>query len=357
MIRDGLPQLARALRESRHARIVAFGSSITHDGDYLEPLAPLVRERFSGCDVDVMVRSLPGFMTFWAMHRTPAIVELKPDLVILEFAVNDHSIQVPEITAKSIEGIVRQLKSAAVPPDIVFVYFMSRLPEATSRQREVIAVWEQVAEHYGISSIDCSAIAEKMVASGRALWLHRWPGRPSWDAVNYPMALTRDMSHPKAQAGHIFGEHVAAAIVDAVAKEASRALPPPLHADHYAEARSYFPQQLAREGWSRRILDDRVETQPTVIYFSEILVADRPGVQLTIALQGRHLLIWAYSSPGNIISLDGNRAQFNLPDPRIALPTFVVRGDAPSSHVIQIEAHELPLQIAALDVLGEATFG
>ena len=179
MIRDGLPQLASALGEGKHARIVAFGSSITHDGDYLEPLAPLVRRHFPGSDVDVMVRALPGFMTFWAMHRTPAIVELKPDLVILEFAVNDHTIQAPEITAKSIEGIVRQLKSVAVPPDIVFVYFMSRMPEATSRQREVIAVWEQVAEHYGVSSIDCSAIAEEMVESGRALWLHRWPGTAS----------------------------------------------------------------------------------------------------------------------------------------------------------------------------------
>jgi hypothetical protein len=356
MIREGLPQLARALGEGRPARIVAFGSSITHDGDYLEPLAPLLRRHFPGSDVDIMVRSLPGFMTFWAMHRTPAIVELKPDLVILEFAVNDHSIQAPEITAKSIEGIVRQLKSVDVPPDIVFVYFMSRLPEATSRQREVIAVWEQVAEHYGLSSIDCSAIAEKMIESGRALWLHRWPGRPAWDAVDYPMAITRDMSHPKAQAGRMLGEHVAQAIADAAAKETSRALPSPLFADHYADARSYFPPQLARDGWSRRIIDDRVETQPTVIYFSEILAADRPGAQLTIALQGRHLLVWAHSSPNNMISLDGNRAQFNLPDSRIALPTFIVRQDAPSSHVIQIEANELPLQIAALDVLGKATF-
>ena len=353
MIRDGLPQLARALREGERARIVAFGSSITHDGDYLEPLAPLLRRRFPGSDVDIMIRSLPGFMTFWAMHRTPAIAELKPDLVILEFAVNDHSIHVPEITAKSIEGIVRQLKSVTIPPDIVFVYFMSRLPEATSRQREVIAVWEKVAEHYGISSIDCSAVAESMVQSGRALWSYRWPGRPSWDAVDYPIAITRDMSHPKAQAGRMLGEDVARTIAEAAAKETRRALPPPLYADHYAEARSYFPQQLVRDGWSRRILDDRVEAQPTVNYFSEILAADRPGAELTIALEGRHLLLWAYSSQNNVISLDGSRAQLSLPDPRIAYPTFVVRQDAPSSYVIRIEAHELPLEIAALDVLGE----
>jgi hypothetical protein len=358
MIRDGLPRLARAFRESRSARVVAFGSSITHDGDYLEGLAPAVRGQFPHCDVDIIIRALPGFMTFWAMHRTPTIVELDPDLVILEFAVNDHCIDTPEITAKSIEGIVRKLKSSVNPPDIAFVYFMSHLPSAVSRQKEVIGVWEQVAEHYGIPSIDCSAVVESMASSGRAVWVYRWPGRPSWDAEEYPIVLTRDMSHPMANVGRMLGEHVAKTIVEAAGTAAtlSRTLPPPLYADNYADARTHFPPQLAREGWSRRALEDHVQAQAAVIYFSELLVADRPGAQLTIAFEGRHVMLWAHSAAGNVISLDGRRAQLDLPDPRVATPIFVVRQDAPSSHVIHIEAHELPLQIAAIDVLGEATF-
>ncbi len=355
--RGGLPRLVKRLRPGVPARIVAFGSSITHDGFYLDPLAPHLRAEFPGADVDVIRRALPGFMSFWAMHRTAAIAALNPDLVIVEFAINDHGLQVPEITLKSIEGIVRQLRAAPSPPDIAFVYFMSRLAEAIPRQAAVIELWERVADHYGITSIDCSVVAEDLVRSGKAIWLERWPGRPSWETKDHPVSLTRDLSHHTAEAGHILGRHVAEAIASA-AKDATDPGPlaAPLYPDNYADARSYFPPDLEREGWERRSVDDRAETQLTVMYFSELLVPSRIGASLNFEFTGRELKIWSYSGAGNVITLDGNRASLNLPDARMAFPTFILRESEPRTHAIEIEARELPLEIGAIDTIGSLRF-
>jgi hypothetical protein len=357
MTRDGLPRLARRLRSGEPVRIVAFGSSVTLDGFYLDPIVPHLRAVFPGSDADVIRRALPGFMSFWAVHRTAAITELNADLVIVEFAINDHGLQVPEITLKSIEGIVRQLRSVPSPPDIAFVYFMSRLAEAVPRQAEVIELWERIADHYGITSIDCSAVAEDLVRSGKANWLERWPGRPAWDVKDHPFSLTRDLSHHTAEGGRILGRHVAEAIAEAALEsrgvaEVSQALFP----DNYADARSYFPSALEREGWNRRRVDDSAETQLTVMYFSELLVPSRIGASLNFEFTGREMKIWAHSAPGNVITLDGNRASLNLPDARMAFPTFILRESEPRTHKVEIDVHELPLEIGAIDTIGSLLF-
>ncbi|MGH7714611.1 MAG: SGNH/GDSL hydrolase family protein [Vulcanimicrobiaceae bacterium] len=352
--RGGLPRLGARLRAKETARIVAFGSSITHDAYYLEPLVPRLRGEFPGADVDVLVRSLPGFMSFWAVHRTQSIAELDPDLVIVEFAVNDHGLQVPELTLKSIEGIVRRLRASAAPPDIVFVYFMSRLVEALPRQAAVIELWERVAAHYGVPSIDCSALAEHFVQTGQAIWLDRWPGRPAWETRNHPVALTRDLSHHTFEGGRLLGEEMAQAIAAAAADGSAQrnGMPAPLHADHFAEAKVYFPADLCTHGWTRKRVDDSTQTQLTVMYFSEILVPERAGATLEFTFEGRTLAIWGYSSPNNVITLDGNQASLNLPDSRMAFPTFIVRQDVPSTHRIRIEVREFPFELGALDVMG-----
>jgi hypothetical protein len=355
--RGGLPRFGAKLRAGETARIVAFGSSVTHDSYYLVPLVPALRAAFPNADADIILRSLPGFMSFWAVHRTQSVIALNPDLVIVEFAINDHGMEVPELTLKSIEGIVRQLRSSPSAPDIVFVYFMSRLAEALPHQAAVIELWERVAAHYDIPSINASALAENLVQSGRAMWLDRWPGRQSWDA-KHPMALTRDLSHQTYEGGLALGEPIARAIASAASQtnDVAAALPAPLFEDHFAEAKAYFPSDIPSAGWTRKPVDDTNQTQLTVMYFSELLVPERVGASLEFEFSGRQLAIWGYSSPNNVIALDGHQASFNLPDPRIAFPTFVVRQEHRSTHRVRIEMRELPCELGAFDVMGDLRF-
>jgi hypothetical protein len=357
--RNGLPRLGSCVRAGGSARIVAFGSSITQDGLYLEPLVPVLHGEFPGSEVDLIVRSLPGFISFWAVHRTETVADLDPDLVIVEFAINDHSMHVPELTLKSVEGMVRRLRASASPPDIVFVYFMSRLSDAVPRQSEVIELWERVANHYGIASIDASRLAEHLVHEGKAIWLDRWPGRPSWDARNHPVALTRDFSHQTSAGGRLLGEYVARAIASAAqcARDAAGELPAPIFEDHFADAKVYFPADLQSKGWTRKAVDDSEQTQLTVIYFSELLVPEQIGAVLEFTFSGRQLAIWGFSSANNRVALDAKIGSLNLQDPAMALPTFIVRQETPSTHRVRIEVNELPLQIGAFDVMGELTLG
>ena len=352
-MRSGLPRLAARLRAGS-ARIVAFGSSITHDGYYLEPLVPALTARFPGADVDVLARALPGYMSYWAVHRAPGIAALEPDAVIVEFAVNDFCLRNPEGVARAVEGIVRRLRSTSPAPDILFVYFMSRLIEALPHQAPVLAAWESVAEHYGVPSIDCSRLAEELVNARRADWIERWPGRSSWEERERRVVLTRDLTHHTLAGGRVFGEHFARAVVELLADSAParNGQPVPLDAAHFADARAYFPQDLLTSGWSVRRLDDNVSSNLTIMYFRELLVPDAIGARLKLNFTGRHVAIWGHSAAANVIAFDGQSAAFHLPDPRMALPAAIYQANENSTHALEFEVRELPFEIGAIDVLG-----
>jgi hypothetical protein len=353
--RDGLPRVRDRVRRREPLRIAAFGSSITHDGYYLEPLGQALQTEYPGTAADIIVRALPGFGSSWAVFRTGTVAELQSDLVIVEFAVNDHVVRETDEIARSVEGIVRHLRAVPDPPDVLFAYFMSRLGDALERQPEIVDVWERVAKHYHIPTIDCSSLAEHLVREGRAIWLDRWPGRPSWEA-QHPLALTRDLTHHTPRGGKVLGEHFAAAVIAAIAGTpgaAAAVLPAPLHGDHFAGARTLFPADIHAPGWSRYQLDDTQRSQPAVMYFSELLVPANAGCVLHLEFRGRRLNLWAHSGPGNILRLDGVAGPLDLPDPRIALPVLLLREARAAPHALEIDVRELPLQIAAVDIVAD----
>jgi hypothetical protein len=127
--------------------------------------------------------------------------------------------------------------------------------------------------------------------------------------------------------------------------------------DHFADAKVYFPSDLQSNGWTCKAVDDTARTQLTVIYFSELLVPERVGAVLEFTFSGRQLAIWGYSSANNRVALDARIGSLNLQDPAMALPTFIVRQETPTTHRVRIEVNELPLEIGAFDVMGELTLG
>jgi len=353
--RDGLPRVRERVLRREPLRITAFGSSITHDGYYLEPLAQALENEYAGTATDIIVRALPGFRSSWAVFRTGTVAELQSDLVLVEFAVNDHAVRETDEIARSVEGIVRHLRSIPQPPDVLFVYFASRLGDALERQPEIVDVWERVAKHYRIPTIDCGSLAEHLIREGRAVWLDRWPGRASWEAQP-PLALTRDLTHHTPRGGKLLGEYFAAAViaaVEATPASATALLPDPLRGDHFAGARTLFPADIQAPGWSRYQLDDTQRSQPAVMYFSELLVPAAAGCAFRLEFRGRHLNLWAHSAPGNILRLDGVAGPLDLPDPRIALPALLLRGAPAAQHALEIDVRELPLQLAAVDIIAD----
>lgn len=87
------------------------------------------------------------------------MISRDPDLVFVEFAVNDQE-TTGEQAQYYMEGIVRNLLSLDEPPIIVFVYTTTQQFIARTEDHQ------KVADYYGIPSIDLQAYTKGLVDSG-----------------------------------------------------------------------------------------------------------------------------------------------------------------------------------------------
>lgn len=69
-------------------RIVAFGTSLTAGGTWPADLAQAL-ETCLGTSVQMVVIARPGMGSAWALEAVPQVLAAAPDLVLMEFAIND----------------------------------------------------------------------------------------------------------------------------------------------------------------------------------------------------------------------------------------------------------------------------
>ncbi|HEV2668718.1 MAG TPA: SGNH/GDSL hydrolase family protein, partial [Blastocatellia bacterium] len=197
-----------------------------------------------------------GGSLYGALRARRDVIAYKPDLIFVEFAVNDTNEN--EITAKkAIEGLLRQLLIVAQPPEVVMLY-------ATSAKRGVHADWhEAIAEHYQVPSINLQDRVWAMVDGGKIKLTEFWPG------ASRPAASWKDSVTPS-DAGHkLYADLTISFLAEQEKLKASpimRNLPPPLVSDemNYGEFKAIVeikPQRgTARErgaNWRTEANNDR----------------------------------------------------------------------------------------------------
>jgi hypothetical protein len=268
--------------------------------------------------------------------------------VLVEFAVNDYAPE-EEVLTRSIEGIVRALRSSGTP-DLCFLYFSYASLHHTARMQRALAAWERIAEHYGVPSIDVAAIANECIASGGARWIAPWESDRA--------ALTRDGVHLTLDGGRILGEAVAKLIARTIDDTASAApaLPEPLDPEHYAGARFVPPSQVDLDGWDLVSLADKWCAQKRAVYFNELAEASRIGGTARYEFTGRRgALIFVGNGARLRLRFDGaTLGEFALPgdDGEHIVAFFEDRADR--QHRIEVEALSVPAFLAGLNVIGAA---
>jgi lysophospholipase L1-like esterase len=255
--RHGLPHFFAKAKVGGEVRVAYLGGSITAAPGWRVGSLEWLKRRFPAASFRELNAAIGGTGSDLGAFRVGQdVVAGKPDLVFVEFAVNDGG-TAPEQIQATMEGIVRQLKRADPATDICFVYTLSSPVladlEAGRCQRSAAAM-ETVADHYRIPSVHFGPEVAKRIAAGTLVFKGEKP--EPFDAASLPMLFSTDGVHPLVETGHVLYTDVLTRSLEAIERAGEGgeppAMPEPLRADHWEAARLLpITREMLRGGWQR----------------------------------------------------------------------------------------------------------
>jgi len=280
------------------------------------------------------------------------VLDHKPDLLFVEFAVNDGGAS-PEQIHRCMEGIVRQTWRALPECDICFVYTLTEALAPAMLdgkfQRSASAM-EKIADHYGIPTIHMAMEVAKLAKEGKLVWKAKLPKTDEEKkALGDKFVFAPDSVHPHVETGH---ELYLQAIVRSLApiESASKttgahALAAPFIATNYEQAKLVpitaatlssgvqpVPEDFAKR-WSNRM--------------SALQKASKPGETIRFKFKGTRCSIYDIIGPDCgqvIVTVDDQPAKivprFDAYCTYHRLATLSLGSELPDTvHTVKLEIH------------------
>lgn len=213
-----MPRLRAKLECGEPATIVAYGTSMTASGEYLSALEPGLRGRYPDARFSFTAVGRNGFDTVLAAFDAQSVAALRPDLVVLEFTINDHSPAIRPLIVPALFGIVEQIRAAVPACEFAFVYFARPVDEIAGDLGQ-IRIHDTVAGLFDWPSFDLARLTVDLLRRGDAVYT----GDPAH-------AITRDGTHHAPAAARLIGEPFADAFLAALATPGTPLEPQPLPA-------------------------------------------------------------------------------------------------------------------------------
>jgi hypothetical protein len=254
-VRGGLPNVLAKLKAGKEVRVGYLGGSITAAPGWRVKSLKWLQEQYPAAKLSEINAAIGGTGSDLGVFRVQHdALQFKPDLLFVEFAVNDGG-AAPEQIQRCMEGIVRQTWRADPATDICFVYTVS-LPflddlKAGNDSRAATAM-EGVADHYQIPSIHLGIEVARMEKERKLIFKADKPKEPP--APGAPMIFSEDGVHPLVDTGH---ELYLQSIQRSMPKLESAGvgarpheLIPPLRADNWEQAKLVpITQDMLKGDW------------------------------------------------------------------------------------------------------------
>lgn len=199
-VRKGLPNFFAAIHSGKPVRIAFLGGSITRAGNgYRDQLQTWLKKQYPSAQFEEIMAAVSGTGSdFGACRVRQHVIDRDPDLVFIEFAVNDNRMLM-KFVRETMEGIVRQIRKAKPATDICFIYTFSN-ENLPALQKGLfppsVSAMETIADHYSIPSIHMGLQVIKQINEGKMLMLGK---RDSTYAI--PL-FSIDGVHPLPETGH-----------------------------------------------------------------------------------------------------------------------------------------------------------
>ncbi len=356
-VREGCPNFFRKVREGAAVKIAYLGGSITAQNGWRPKTLKWFREQFPAATIEQIHAAIGGTGSDLGVYRLQQdVLRHKPDLLFVEFAVNDGGAP-PERIHRSMEGIVRQTWAFDPTIDICYVYTLTQgmLKDLQGgKYPRAASAMEALADRYGIPSIHMGLKVARLEQEGKVVFKEDKPKAERLEAMKAgTYYFSRYGVHPYEDTGHIlYLEAVARAM--AKIREAGKPGPhepgEPFVADNWEDAKM-IPLGAASltDGW--RKLDP--EKDPRAKRFRgrmpQLWMAEKPGESITFRFRGSDVRIYDLVGPkcGRIlVTVDGEskgaRDRFDAYCTYYRLQNMGV-----ASHLDPNEIHTVKLEIAS----------
>ena len=317
-------------RRGEPITVAAIGGSITAGGAatkdprnrYVNRLAAWFAKNFPKAKVRAVNAGIGGTNSYYGAMRLQADVLVhKPDLVVVEYAVNNMS---DRGFAESYEGVLRQILRDPQKIAVIELFFMHKDGENAQTWQEILG------RHYQLP----------MVSFRDAWWPEFTAGRAAWED------LYADVVHPN-DTGHILASELLIAILEQVNRQRSSdqpapdtQLPSPAISDVFADCAFSQYQALKpaqQSGWNHSADGKQWEIAAT-------------GSFIEFDFTGRALFLGFDVDKGfksrATFSVDGGTPQALKPD---AHRRPLARDLAPGKHRLRIEVSGDPAAGAPTD--------
>src|SRR5882757_3410631 len=169
--RAGLPNfLAKAATSGADVKVAYFGGSITAQNGWRPKTLAYFQKTWPGAKFSEINAAIGGTGSDLGVFRLAQdVLVKKPDLIFVEFAVNDGGAG-PDQIRRCMEGIVRQTWRTLPDCDLCFVYTLTEAlakPMLEGSFPRAAATMEGVADRYGIPSIHMAVDVARLAKEGK----------------------------------------------------------------------------------------------------------------------------------------------------------------------------------------------
>lgn len=251
-VRGGLPNFYKKLADGKHVKIAYFGGSITAQNGWRPQSLDYFRKLYPKAKVDQINAAIGGTGSALGAFRIEHdVLRHKPDLVFVEFAVNDAGTG-PVGIRRAMEGIVRHIWRALPETDICFVYTFTANDLQNllkGKMKRSTSVMEDVADYYNIPSIHMGLGAVELARQGKLIMkadskgMTKVSGKDLNISADVPITkdgkipFSKDGVHPYENTGHVLYTNALKKALPEIAKAGKPAthlpLPAPVMKDNY----------------------------------------------------------------------------------------------------------------------------
>lgn len=297
--RGGLSNFFEKIKAGKTVKIAFLGGSITRAGNgYRDQVMSWLRAQYPSAKFEEIMAAVSGTGSdFGACRVKQHVTDHKPDLVFVEFAVNDNR-WLMQFVRETMEGIVRQIWKAGSRTDICFIYTFSNenLPVLQAGKFPVSAsAMEQVADHYHIPSIHMGLAVIDEINKGKLLMLGK---RDS--ATTVPL-FSIDGVHPLPETGHKIYTQVLAKnlpLLDNKTKGAKHRLSAPMEAGNWENAGMFDLSKKIKFNGDWHYTDSVTKGKEYYPLMPRVQSTASPDASLTVSFKGGRFGMADIMGPG-----------------------------------------------------------